>query len=88
MENIKKYFVDNKLKNNLDTIKNITNYDKSYDIKIREFNILFLNKTISGFLVFVEGLVDKNIINNDILKNITNNNFLNINMNNDIEKYL
>ena len=59
--------VSKKLRINLEKIKNKLNYPISQDITIREFKIL---QQIDAFIVYVDGMVDNNIINDYILRQL------------------
>lgn len=50
---------------NLQNVKQLFNYPVNKDIRIREFKIA---GRIRAFIVYISGMVDRNVINNDILK--------------------
>ena len=58
------------LKENLNVIKRRLNYSLSYDLIIREFNMMYDNNPYNGFLVYFDGMVNKDYINNSILFNM------------------
>lgn len=58
------------LKENLNVIKRRLNYSLSYDLIIREFNMMYDNNLYNGFLVYFDGMVNKDYINNSILFNM------------------
>jgi len=53
---------------NLDFLKSKYNTLISPDIKIREFNMLALNKNYKCFIIYIDGLVDSISINNFVLE--------------------
>lgn len=55
------------LEKNKNYIQGKLSYGKSYDIMVREFQIFYQNKARSAFLVFFDGMVNKDYINNSIL---------------------
>lgn len=55
---------------NLNTIKNRLNYPLSYDVVIRNFNMMYNNDIYKGFLVYFDGMVNKDHINSSILSNM------------------
>ncbi len=57
-----------KLSSNLEYIKARFNTLINSDIILREFSILAHNKRYSAFLLFIDGMVDSNLINDFILK--------------------
>ncbi|MBZ4653009.1 MAG: GerA spore germination protein [Peptococcaceae bacterium] len=59
--------VDPQLKINKKNLEEIYSLPKNKDIVIREFTIA-LKPPIKAFVVFMEGLADKNVINNTVLK--------------------
>lgn len=59
--------VDVHLENNQNYIKRKLNYQKSYDLVIREFNVYYSGNSCKAFLVFFDGMVNKDYINNNIL---------------------
>ncbi|MEG2310841.1 MAG: spore germination protein [Clostridia bacterium] len=76
MAQIKK--VSTILKKNMDIIKLKLNASLSYDLIIREFQFKFKNSIFNGFLVYFDGMVNKNHINENILFKI-NSTFNNTN---------
>jgi spore germination protein KA len=60
--------VSKNLEENLNFLKKVFDADKNFDIVFRTFNTKFKNKSVNSFLVFYDGLVNKNFINRDILK--------------------
>lgn len=56
------------ISNNLDYIKTRFNTMINSDIIIREFTLLARNKQYKAFLLFIDGMVDSDLINNYILK--------------------
>lgn len=55
------------ISSNLDFIKTEYNFLINSDIKIREFSLLAHNKTYKAFLIYIDGMVDNDLINNYIL---------------------
>lgn len=60
--------VSSKLSDNLDYIKTRFNTMINSDIVIREFIISTKNKEYKAFLLFIDGMVDSNLINDFVLK--------------------
>lgn len=71
--NIAKNVLPNIL-SNLEYIKSRFNTMINSDIVIREFTLSIRNKQYKSFLLFVDGMVDSNLINNFILKPLMLNN--------------
>lgn len=63
----KKQNVYEKISDNLNYIKSRYNILINSDIEIREFNILIQNKRYKAFLLFIDGMVDSNLINDFVL---------------------
>lgn len=53
---------------NLNAIKIRMHSDLSYDLVIRKFKFRYNNKNIKAFLVFFDGMVNKDFVNENILK--------------------
>ena len=70
------------LPENLNYIKNRFNIPLNSDIILREFDIIVKSKHYNAFLVFIDGMVDSNLINNFILKPLMLKNFSNTFVNN------
>lgn len=63
---------------NLEYLKYKYNALINTDIMIREFQITTLNKTVDAFIIFIDGLIDSNIVNDFTLKPLMQgNNFFN-----------
>ncbi len=60
--------ISSNLKQNLDTIRQIYNMPANIDIKIREFAINIKGAEVDAFIVFIDGLVNKQMINTNILQ--------------------
>lgn len=58
---------------NLDILKKLLNYPKNTDIVFREFNTKINDKEYASFLVFYDGFVDSQLIDNFILKPLIHN---------------
>lgn len=56
---------------NLKAIKTRLNSELSYDLIIREFKFRYDKKNIRAFLVFFDGLINKDFVNENILKRAT-----------------
>ncbi len=67
VENYKEMDLYDDIDKNIDVLKTLL--DKSSDVIFREFRIG--EKKVKGFLVCVDGLVDKALINNNIMEPIT-----------------
>jgi spore germination protein KA len=55
------------LQNNLDYIKKRFSVPTNSDVMIREFDVIVGKKAIPAFMVYYDGMVDRNIVNSDIL---------------------
>ncbi len=55
---------------NLDYIRYIFDVPRNFDFMIREFQVKFGDGTADAFLIFYDGMSDKNIINRDILRSL------------------
>ncbi len=44
--------------------------DKNFDFKMRDFKIRFADGWVDGFLVFYDGMVNKNFINRDLMRSL------------------
>ena len=60
--------VSNHLNKNLDYLNTKLNILINSDIKIRNFNIILKTKKYPAFILYIDGLVDSNNINNFILE--------------------
>ena len=60
--------VNKNIDTNLKIIKTKLNADLSYDLVIREFKFLFNKKEVRAFLVFFDGMINKDFVNENILK--------------------
>lgn len=56
------------LDNNLNFVKNKYSIPLSTDVMLREFDITLEKKTYKAFIIFIDGMVDKKVINDDILQ--------------------
>ncbi len=65
--------VSTSYKENLDFIKDAFSKPKNFDLVIREFKIKTKEKDLDAFLIFYDGLVNKEIINRDILNPLMTN---------------
>ncbi len=43
---------------------------KNFDFKLRDFKIGFADELVSGFLIFYDGMVNKNFINRDLMRGL------------------
>lgn len=64
---------------NLEIIKNIYSIKNNTDINIREFTLPIKSKNYKAFLVYIDGIVDQNSINEFILEPLLLRNSLNLN---------
>jgi spore germination protein KA len=55
------------LQSNLDYIKERFNVPTNSDVMIREFNVIIGKKAIPAFMIFYDGMVDRNVVDTDIL---------------------
>jgi spore germination protein KA len=55
------------LRKNLDYIKERFNVPTSSDVMLREFNIIIAKKAIPAFMVYYDGMVDRNVVDTNIL---------------------
>lgn len=60
--------ISSNISSNLDYIKTVYNTLINSDIVIREFTLIARNKKFEAFLLYVDGLVDTNIMNDFVLK--------------------
>lgn len=60
--------VSKKIEDNLSNMKSIFNVPANGDIVIREFDVVVKKDTINAFIIFIDGLTDRKIINSDILQ--------------------
>ena len=56
------------LSKNLEYIKKIFSIPVNGDLILREFDIIVKNKVIPAFMVFIDGMTDRKVVNNDILQ--------------------
>ncbi|AKN30089.1 spore gernimation protein GerA [Clostridium carboxidivorans P7] len=63
--------IPNNIDDNLKYMKKSFNYPLNKDIKIREFKIF---GNIRAFIIYIDGMVDRNIVNRDILRPLLRNN--------------
>lgn len=66
--NLKGEKVSRDIRKNLDYMKNIYSIPQNGDMVLREFDIVFKDKTIPAFILFFDGMVDRRIINQAILQ--------------------
>lgn len=62
--------VSTSIKENLGFIRSAFSMPKNFDVMLREFKISAKDKKVDGFLIFYDGLVNKNFVNRDILRPI------------------
>lgn len=62
--------VSKNLEENLSFIKDAFSKPENFDLVIREFKIKMGEDFVDAFLIFYDGLVNKNIINRDILRSL------------------
>lgn len=67
-KNLEPQNISAKLIENLDYIKTKYNYLINSDVVIRDFTLLSNKQEYSAFLIFIDGLVDTQIVNNSVLK--------------------
>lgn len=60
--------ISKKLSENLAHIKKVYNIPKNGDVILREFDIIVKEKVISAFAVFIDGMTDRKVINDNILQ--------------------
>ena len=60
--------VSTQLAENLEFIRDAFECSKNFDLVIREFKIQYSRNTIDAFLIFYDGLANKNFINRDIMR--------------------
>jgi len=60
--------ISKNLSENLGYIKKKFSVPNNGDVVIREFDIVVKDKVIAAFMVFIDGMVDRNIINGNILE--------------------
>ena len=59
---------------NLKIIKERFDVPGNFDFIMREFEVSFDERTVQGFLVFYDGLVNKTFINRDIMRGLIQKN--------------
>jgi spore germination protein KA len=59
--------INRMLRNNLDYIKKRFSVPTNSDVMIREFDVIVGKKAIPAFMVYYDGMVDRDVVNNDIL---------------------
>ncbi len=64
----KKSDISSKLSDNLEFIKNKYSIPSNGDIVIREFDIIVKDKALPAFMIFIDGMVDRKVVNSDILQ--------------------
>lgn len=64
----KKSDISSMLSENLNFIKEKFSVPTNGDIVIREFDIIVKDKAIPAFMVFIDGMVDRKVVNSDILQ--------------------
>ena len=66
---------------NLDIVKEIYKLKKNSDISIREFTLPIKSKNFKAFLLYIDGIIDQNSVNNFILEPLLLRNSINMNPN-------
>lgn len=56
------------LSENLEYLKKVYHYPLSGDIIIREFDVVVKDRVIAAFIIFIDGMVDRKVVNDDILQ--------------------
>ena len=85
-EQLKQANIFDSLNVNIDYIKNFYTYDLSTDVVIREFIVNANNKSYPACLVYIEGMVNTQLINEYILKSLMLKNKSNTNTNEEITR--
>ncbi|MBE7031557.1 MAG: spore germination protein [Ruminococcaceae bacterium] len=65
--------VSSQLAENLDFIHDAFECGKNFDLMVRQFKIQNSGKAVDAFLIFYDGLVNKNFINRDIMRPLMTN---------------
>lgn len=60
--------ISSKLSENLKYIKSRFSIPENSDVILREFDIVVRQKVIPAFIVFIDGMTDRKVVNNDILQ--------------------
>ncbi len=60
--------ISENLSENLDHIKHVYNIPVNGDLILREFDIVVKDRVIPAFIVFIDGMTDRKVINDDILQ--------------------
>ncbi|MCX8130181.1 MAG: spore germination protein [Clostridia bacterium] len=60
--------ISKKLSENLTYMKRVYNVPTNGDIIIREFDITVKDRSISAFMIFIDGMTDRKVINDNILQ--------------------
>jgi Bacillus/Clostridium GerA spore germination protein. len=67
-ESKSKHDISKKLAENLNFIKDTYCIPKNGDFILREFDIIVKDKAIPAFIIFIDGMTDRKVINDDILQ--------------------
>lgn len=67
-DDILKKNISDDMEFNSKLIKNVYDIPKNSDLVFREFNITVQDKSYKAFIVFVDGMTDRNVISNNILQ--------------------
>ncbi len=62
-----------KVQDNLTYVRQVFGVPENFDFIIREFKVMFGDGYADAFLIFYDGMSDKNIINRDILRSLITN---------------
>lgn len=60
--------ISDRLSENLEYIKSVYTIPDNGDVILREFDIIIRNRPIPAFIVFIDGMADRTVINSDILQ--------------------
>ncbi len=60
--------IEEDIKTNLERIKAVYSIPLNSDIVLREFDIIYGSERVSAFIIFFDGMTDREVINNYILK--------------------
>lgn len=60
--------ISKELENNLKYMKKVYSIPVNSDIIIREFNVIIKDKIVEAFAIYIDGMIDKKIVNESILK--------------------
>lgn len=70
--------ISKKLSENMEYLKKVYTIPVNGDAVIREFKVVVKNKIVSAFMIFFDGMVDRKVIDDDILRSLMLSSNMNI----------